>query len=176
MNVSIRYAKALFQIAAQQNTIDQFMEDLTTLKQVLVQNKAFYSFITDPLADKDKKQKAVSVIIDKLNSPKEIKNLVMLLIRGGREPFVIDIIDSYGQMFDDYKGLIKAEVYTAYDITPGEMDVLKNRIKGLFHKEPVLTVMKDTSIIGGLRLKVGWTIYDGTIKTHLKEFTNSIKI
>lgn len=152
------------------------MEDLTTLKQVLTQNKVFYNYITDPLADKEKKQKAVSVIVDKLNSPKEIRNLLMLLIRGSRETIIVDIIISYEQMFDDYKGLIKAEVYTAYDITPGEMDVLKTRIKGLFHKEPVFTVMKDTSIIGGLRLKVGWTIYDGTIKTHLKEFTNSIKI
>ncbi len=176
MNISLRYAKALFQIAQQQNKIGQYMEDLKAFKQVLVQDKSFYGFIIDPLADKERKQKAVSVLFDKLNSPKEIKNLVALLISRGRERIIVDCIDSYEQMYDDYRGLIKAEVHTAYDISQNEMDILKTRIKNLFHKEPVLKVRKDTSIIGGLQLKIGWTIYDGTIKTHLKEFTNSIKI
>ncbi len=176
MNVSRRYAKALFQIAKQQNKIDEVMQELDTIRQLFSQDKAFKNFFDDQLADKIKKIKILSIVSDKCNLSKEVINLIKLLVNGGREHIFDDIIISYTEMYDDYKGLIKAEVYTAYDMTPNEMNVLKTRIKDLFHKEPVLTINKDSSIIGGVRLKVGWTIYDGTIKTHLKDFTNSIKI
>ena len=176
MNVSIRYAKALFQIAKQQNKIDQFMQELETVRQLLLQDKDLKNYFYDQLTDKVKKIKVLSVVADKLNLSKEVVNLMKLLITGGREHILNDIIISYVGMHDDYKGLIKADVYTAYDMTPNETNALKIRIKDLFHKEPVLTINKDSSIIGGVRLKVGWTIYDGTIKTHLKDFANSIKI
>ncbi len=176
MNVSIRYAKALFQIAKQQNKIDQFMQELDTVGQLFSQDKLLKNFFQDQLADKIRKISVLSVVADKLNLSKEVVNLIKLLITGGREHILNDITISYIEMYDDYKGLIKADVYTAYDMTPNEMNVLKTRIKDLFHKEPILTINKDSSIIGGVRLKVGWTIYDGTIKTHLKDFTNSIKI
>ncbi len=176
MNVSIRYAKALFQIAEQQNKIDQFMQELDTVRQLFSQDKLLKNFFQDQLADKTRKINVLSVVADKLNLSKEVVNLIKLLITGGREQILNDIIISYVEMHDAYKGLIKADVYTAYDMTPNEMNALKTRIKDLFHKEPILTINKDSSIIGGVRLKVGWTIYDGTIKTHLKDFTNSIKI
>lgn len=176
MNVSIRYAKALFQIAKQQNKIDQFMQELDSVRQLFSQDKLLKNFFLDQLADKIRKINVLSVVSDKLNLSKEVVNLIKLLIIGGREQILNDIIISYVGMHDDYKGLIKADVYTAYDMTPTEMNALKTRIKDLFHKEPIVTINKDSSIIGGVRLKVGWTIYDGTIKTHLKDFTNSIKI
>ncbi len=176
MNVSIRYAKALFQIAQQQNKIDPFMNELDTVRQLFSQDKELKNFFNDQLADKTKKIKIIAIVSDKLNLSKEVANLIKLLVNSSRERILDDIIISYTEMHDDYKGLIKAEVYTAYDMTPNEMDVLKTRIKDLFHKEPIFTINKDSSIIGGVRLKVGWTIYDGTIKTHLKDFTNSIKI
>ncbi len=176
MNVSIRYAKAVFQIAEQQNKIDNFMQELNKLKQLFLEDKSLKDFFNDLLVEKMKKIKVLSVLLDKLNISKEIKNLIILLINSSREQIFDDIIISYEEMCDAYKGLIKAEVYAAYDVTQDEINVLKTRIKDLFKKEALLTIKKDSSIIGGVRLKVGWTIYDGTIKTHLKDFTNSIKI
>lgn len=176
MNVSIRYAKALYQLAKQQNKIDQFMHELNDLNQLFSQNKELKNIFDDQLIDKTKKIKIMSDIFGKSNLSKEVKNLILLLVSRRREQIIDDIIRSYEVMHDNFKGLIKAEIYTAYDITAREMDTLKSRIKNLFHKEPLLTTTKDSSIIGGLKLRVGWTIYDGTIKTHLKNFTNSIKI
>ena len=120
MNVSIRYAKALFQIAKQQNKIDQFMQELDTVRQLLLQDKDLKNFFYDQLTDKVKKIKVLSVVADKMNLSKEVVNLMKLLITGGREHILNDIIISYVGMHDDYKGLIKADVYTAYDMTPNE--------------------------------------------------------
>ena len=132
MNLSIRYAKALFQIAKQQNKIDQFMQELDTVRQLLLQDKDLKNFFYDQLTDKVKKIKVLSVVADKLNLSKEVLNLIKLLITGGREPILNDIIISYVEMHDDYKGLIKADVYTAYDMTPNEMNALKTRINNKF--------------------------------------------
>ena len=176
MSVSIRYAKALFQLGGEQNKIDQFMRELGGIKQLFDQSAELKSLFEDRLTDRTKKIGIISNLYDKLSISKEVTNLVVLLINGGREPILDDIIRRYEELYNDYKGLIPAEVCAAYDMAPEDMDALKARIKDLFNKDPLLTATKDGSIIGGLRLRVGWTVYDGTIKTHLKDFTKAIKI
>ena len=84
MNVSIRYAKALFQIAKQQNKIDQFMQELDTVRQLFSQDKLLKNFFQDQLADKMRKINVLSVVADKLNLSKEVVNLIKRLISGGR--------------------------------------------------------------------------------------------
>lgn len=176
MNVSIRYAKALFQIARQQNRIEAIMQELKDIEAVFSHNEKLKDFFFDKLASKAKKTSIISTLADKLNLSKEVKNLLGVLVNAGREYIFNDIVIDYEKMYDDYKGIIKADVYTAYDITQEELIKLKTRIKDLFNKEPIINIKKDPSIIGGLKLKVGWTIYDGTIKTHLKDFAYSIKL
>jgi len=176
MNVSIRYAKALFQIAKQQNKIDAIMQELKDIDSMFSYNEKLKEFFFDKLVSKAKKISIITTLVDKLKLSKEVKNLLIVLVNGGREGILNDIIIDYEQMYNDYKGIVKAEVYTAYDMTQDELNNLKTSIKALFNKEPVINIKKDTSIIGGLKLKVGWTIYDGTIKTHLKDFAYSIKL
>jgi len=176
MNVSIRYAKALFQIAKQQNKIDAIMQELKDIDSMFSYNEKLKEFFFDKLVSKAKKISIITALVDKLKLSKEVKNLLIVLVNGGREGILNDIIIDYEQMYNDYKGIVKAEVYTAYDMTQDELNNLKTSIKALFNKEPVINIKKDPSIIGGLKLKVGWTIYDGTIKTHLKDFAYSIKL
>jgi F-type H+-transporting ATPase subunit delta len=176
MNVSIRYAKALFQIAKQQNKIDAIMQELKDIDSMFSYNEKLKEFFFDKLVSKAKKISIITTLVDKLKLSKEVKNLLIVLVNGGREGILNDIIIDYEQMYNDYKGIVKAEVYTAYDMAQDELNNLKTSIKALFNKEPVINIKKDPSIIGGLKLKVGWTIYDGTIKTHLKDFAYSIKL
>ncbi|MGB9735419.1 MAG: ATP synthase F1 subunit delta [bacterium] len=176
MNIGIRYAKALFQIAKEQNNIELYMNELKEIETFFLHEKKLEEFFYDPLVGKAKKLEIISIITDKLQLSKEIKNLLILLINGGREKILPDIITSYEQMYDNYKGIIKVDIYTAYDITQEEINNLKKQIKSIFNKEPALKINKDTTIIGGLKLKVGWTIYDGTIKTRLKDFAYSVKL
>ncbi len=176
MNIGIRYAKALFQLAERQQKIDQLMQELIDVKQLFIENEWIRNVFYDQLMDTAKKIKVLADVYDKLSLSKEVKNLLILLIDGGREQNLEDIVAAYEQMYYDYKGLIKAEVYSAYDMTTGEVEALKGRIKALFNKEPILTINKDSSVIGGMKLRVGWTVYDGTIRTNLLGFTDSIKI
>lgn len=176
MNVGRRYAKALFQIAAEQNKIDQFMEELNLLKRFFDESSECKTIFVDRLMEKEQKINIMSKICSRIELSEETEKLLVLLINGGREQIFNGIVMSYEQMYDDYKGIIKVDVYTAYDLVQEEIDTLKTRIKEMFNKDPVLHIIRDDYIIGGLKLKVGWTIYDGTIKTQLKDFTESIKI
>lgn len=176
MNVSVRYAKAFFQIAAQKNMIEQFMRELNLLKRIFSDVKEVKEVFEDRLIDKSRKTSLFSKICREMELSRETSKLIILLINKRREDIYGDITASYEQLYDDYKGIVRVDVYTAYDISSNELEGLKARIKNLFGKDPILSKNKDSSIIGGVKLKVGWTIYDGSIKTHLKDFTNSIKI
>ncbi len=176
MNVSIRYAKAFFQIAAQKNMIEQFMRELNLLKRIFSDVKEVKEVFEDRLIDKSRKINVFSNICREMELSQETSKLIILLINKRREDIYDDMTASYEQLYDDYKGIVRVDVYTAYDISSNELEGLKARIKNLFGKDPILSKNKDSSIIGGVKLKVGWTIYDGSIKTHLKDFTNSIKI
>ncbi|MCL4558549.1 MAG: ATP synthase F1 subunit delta [Deltaproteobacteria bacterium] len=176
MNVGIRYAKALFELAEQHGTIDRFMQELSEIRELFSGNEELGGIFYNRLIDRTRKIKVLSDVYDRLYLSKEVKNLLVLLIDGGREKSLGDVVAAYEQMSYDYKGLVKAEVYSAYDITPEEMDALKAKIKALFNREPVLSVNRDSSVIGGIKLKVGWTVYDGTIRTNLMGFMGSIKV
>ncbi len=176
MNIGIRYAKALFQIGSKQQKIDHFMNELNLLRQLFSESKEMKSLFENRLADKQLKIDVLTRVCTGSGLSEETTRLMTLIINNGREIFFEDIVAAYDQLYDDYRGIVKVDVHTAYELGPDAVNALKSRIKELFSKEPALNIKQDKSIIGGVKLKVGWTIYDGTIKTQLKDFTDSIKI
>ncbi|MCL4478080.1 MAG: ATP synthase F1 subunit delta [Deltaproteobacteria bacterium] len=176
MNLGKRYAKALFQIGMGNGNLDLYVQQLRALEDIFKHNDDLRRFFLDEFVDKTKKTAVLTNVCKRIDFTPEIIRLINLIINNDRANIYDDMVSIFEYMYNDFKGLIKVDIYTAYDIDNNETGNVKSRIKELFNKDPILNIKHDKTIISGMKLQIGWTVYDGTIKSNLKDFTDSIKI
>ncbi|HLR61477.1 MAG TPA: F0F1 ATP synthase subunit delta [Lentibacillus sp.] len=171
--VASRYAEALFQIGNETGKLEQLVEELHVLESIFVENEKLVPFLEHPRVDNEKKKQFINDVFQGFSD--DILNTLYLLIERHRIGNVPDIINHFTRMVNDVKGIAEAKVYTVRELSEGEKEQLENTFAKRFNKQAVqLETIVDPSIIGGLKLRIGNTIYDGTISGKLKRIERSI--
>jgi F-type H+-transporting ATPase subunit delta len=101
-------------------------------------------------------------------------NLVRLLVAKNRSGMIDSIAAEYECLVDAYQGREHAEVITAVPLDGGDKGRIKVRLEALAGKEIVLTTQVDPNLMGGLVVKRGDKLIDGSIHTKLQELKKSL--
>ncbi|GGJ91890.1 ATP synthase subunit delta [Lentibacillus kapialis] len=168
-----RYAEALFQIGDEKGKMDQLAEELDVLKSIFVENEQLVSFLEHPRIDNDTKKQFIDDVFQAFSN--EVVTTLDLLNKRHRIGNLPAIIDHFTHMVNDAKGIAEATVYTVRELSDSEKEQLENTFAKRFNKQAIkLNTVVDSSIIGGLKLRIGNTIYDGTISGKLKRIKRNI--
>lgn len=171
--VASRYAEALFQIGNENGTLEQLAEELRVLKTIFDENEKLVAFLEHPRVNHDKKRQFVNDVFQGFSE--NVLNTVKILTERHRIGSMPAIIDYFGRMVNDAKGIAEAKVYTVRQLSEGEKEQLEITFAKRFNKQAIkLDTIVDPSIIGGLKLRLGNTIYDGTISGKLKRIERNI--
>jgi F-type H+-transporting ATPase subunit delta len=81
----------------------------------------------------------------------------------------------YQELLDEELNIARGEVITAYPISDEEKREIENVLKDYLKKEVILESKVDERIIGGIKIRIGDLIFDGTLKTQLGKFKEIIK-
>ena len=84
--------------------------------------------------------------------------------------YLSDITSLYQELVDNMAGRARVHVTTAHDLPEEKIEELKVALEELVQKKVLMEVKQDPSLIGGVVTKIGGTVYDGSIKTHLENF------
>lgn len=163
--VANRYADALFQLAQEKNQLDQVVSELQLIKEVVETTPQFISYMMHPkVTDANKRD-----FIKKHFSLSETSvNLLLLLIERKRFDNLILIINKFQQLAYEESGVAEALVYSAKPLTEEEKQLVSQAFAKKVNKEKlVVTNIVDKEIIGGLKVRIGDTIYDGSIRAQL---------
>ncbi|WP_117168420.1 F0F1 ATP synthase subunit delta [Paraliobacillus sediminis] len=171
--IAKRYAEALFQLAQQTENVDSIESQLLIVKEVFQQNQDFIGFLEHPGFDALKKKEIIDLAFH--DFAKEVRNTLKLLIDRHNEDAVPEIVDQFIAFANDSKGIAVATVYSVRALSEEE----KEQLQVVFTKKLAVKTIKinneiDTSIMGGIKLKVGNTIYDGSIKGKLERIERNI--
>jgi F-type H+-transporting ATPase subunit delta len=158
-----RYAQAVFEIALEGKELDRWQFDLRMIA-ALNEEAALMAFLESPKFPLDDKVKIVSARLSGIN-PLAL-NLVYLLVARGRLRMASDISEEYRRRLDRYRGIEPAEVTTAVSLGEEEKRRLAEDIGTLISKKMVLKSAVDSGIVGGLIVRVGGKLLDGS--THGK--------
>lgn len=162
-----RYAKSIFKMALRNKDLNRWQSYLRKVAS-LMKDKALFSLILHPKITTDEKVKTLSQRLVDVN-PMAVK-LVLLLAAKGRLSLIDDIAEEYQSLFDNYRGIEGAEVAettTAIELDNEYQLKLAQRITEIVGKPVILKPNVDPSIIGGIIIRVGDKLIDGSIRSKL---------
>ena len=115
--IARRYAKALLLIGKEDGQAEAYRKELVSLSELLEKEKELERVISNPLYDISSRRKLLEIIIGKLDISKVMISFVMLLFDKGRIGFIRNISDYYEKLADELKGVARAELISASDLS-----------------------------------------------------------
>ena len=168
------YAEAVFARASESDKLDAWA-DLLALLAGLVTDPELRRIIADPLFGRARLcDLIIQVCDDKLDE--EGRNLVKLLVKNDRLLVVPQIVELYQKLKDESQQLLKVHVTSAYVLKPAQEKNIADALKARFGREITITTEKDPELIGGIHIRAGDTVIDGSVRGRLKQLANELGI
>ena len=159
-----RYAQAAFDIAVNSDSLDEWQADFQAINEIACRPN-FVEILGNPKFRYEQKANFFREALKNI-SPMAL-NLVLLLIAKNKFPIACDIAFEYNKLLDQYRGIIHGEIITAVPISDEEQVEIANRFGAKLGKKLYLTTTIDSSIIGGIILRIDGKMIDGSITTRL---------
>ncbi len=166
--VSGRYASALFSLAKDDRQTEVVAQSLDKLDALIGESSDFQRLVRSPAFSAADQIKALDAILAKEEISGIAANFVRLVTIKRRLFLIREMIADYRKLFDASRGVTRAEVTSASAISDESLDTLKDQLKAASGGRDVqLDVKVDPSIIGGLIVKLGTRMVDGSLRTKL---------
>ena len=171
-NISKRYARAFFEIAAEGKQIEKYYSELNQFALIIVQNKALADFLANPVFEQESKKGVVENIIGKLKLSVMTVNFLKLLVDKKRIDVLSDIVFFYRQLMDESLKKVRVNLKTAFPLSSEMKAYITSRLEKVTGRKVEVSVEKDPGLLGGIVIGVGDTLYDGSIKNQLNNMRN----
>jgi len=175
MAIAFKYAKGLFTVAKELNKTKEFGEELNQIKDLLTSMPEVLSALQNPIYPPDLKMEIIDEVLKSIKVDPEIERFLKLLVERRRIQYIKEIVVMYQELLDEELNIARGEVITAYPLSPEEKKELEEVLKEYLKKEVILESKVDEEIIGGIKIKIGDLIFDGSLKTQLGKFKEIIK-
>lgn len=173
--VAKRYARALFEVAQSQQAVAQVEEELTAVVDAIAANAEFEKLLQHPNFDTANKIDLMRTVFEGKISDAVFQTL-SLLIERGRESMFVELRDAYLAIADQALGQAKAIVTTPVPLTQEEMKEIANHFGKLTGKTIRVENRVDASLIGGMQVRIGDRLYDGSVAGKLGRMQKSLLV
>jgi F-type H+-transporting ATPase subunit delta len=171
----MRYATAVFELAAEERAIDHLAADLGSIQTLLKESPDLSRLVRSPLFSRDEQAKGMEAVLKKAGTGGLARRLVLLLAQKRRLFALSDVIRAFEQLLARQRGEIAAQVTSARPLSSAESDELRRMLKAKLGREPRLELAVDPSLLGGLRLKLGSRMIDSSLRTKLEGLRAAMK-
>lgn len=160
-----RYAEAAFQIAREERAIERWEADLERLRAAL-EEPTLRALVEHPAVPYAQKAGVIRrVVSDVSEGPLK---LVLLMIRRGRPRAIEAMIDRFAELVRRHRGVALAEVRSALPLDDAQREELARRLAELTESKVQLNEVVDESLIGGVTIRIGDQLYDGSVRSRLE--------
>ncbi|MEE4352951.1 MAG: ATP synthase F1 subunit delta [Desulfatiglans sp.] len=173
--ISRRYAKALLSIGQEDGMYGEYGENLQEFKQFCQENREFFGVISNQVFSVDERKNILEFILKKSSFAGVVKNFLRLLLDKNRIGAIGDITDYYERLTDEISNVTRAQVIAARPLKEPAFGRLNETLTKLTAKEVKIEVDHDESLIGGLIVKIGDLVLDGSVRAQLEGLKESLK-
>jgi F-type H+-transporting ATPase subunit delta len=171
-----RYASALFSLARDELSTDQVAAALKTFDDLIVESPDLARLVRSPVFSAEAQTRALGALLDKAGISGVAANFVKLVATKRRLFAIREMIVDYNKLYDSYRGVTRAEVTSAAALADAHVAALKDALKAVTGGKNVeISVNVDPSIIGGLVVRLGSRMVDGSLKTKLNAIRTRMK-
>jgi ATP synthase F1 delta subunit len=166
------YARALFQVAEERDTLDDVHEQLGQFADALSENRNLMQFFFSPYFSSEEKKGALERAIEGGNP--EFVNFLEALIERHRMPVIFRIRDRYDHMWEEARKLLPVEVTSAIELDEAIVQSIGERVGEQTGRKVELSSRVDPEILGGLVLRVGNLVLDASIVNRLEQLRKQV--
>ncbi|WHY66957.1 F0F1 ATP synthase subunit delta [Neobacillus sp. SuZ13] len=164
--VAKRYALALLNIAKETNSLGVIEEELRVVKEVVQYNPELKAILNSSKLSLVKKKEIIKTAFASVNV--NVLNTLLILIDRHREDQIIDLADEFLELANEEMGVAEAEVYSTRALTDAEREAISSVFAAKIGKKSLkIENIVDSNLLGGIRLRIGNRIYDGSLRGKL---------
>lgn len=174
--VAGRYASALFSLAQDQREGQAVADSLTRFDALITESPDLERLVRSPIFSAAEQLKALDAVLAQAGIGGVAANFIRLVASKRRLYFIREMIADYRKLYDTARGVTRAEVTSAAALTDANVASLKESLRTASGGREIDLDMKvDPSIIGGLIVKLGSRMVDGSLKTKLNAIRLAMK-
>ena len=174
-SVTSIYARALADVVFKSRLdAGKTLEQLHWLSGMLRENPDLRRVWENPSIAAEQKRAVLDAIARRENLLRQVRNFVAVLIEHRRTHFFDAIVEQLGRELDARMGFAEAHITTARDLSEPEKRTLEAQVEKLTGKKVRARYSRDTAILGGAVVRVGSTIYDGSVLGQLESIREQI--
>ena len=163
-----RYALALYEVAKEKDKVDEYINDLREICDLIENNKDFYEVVKHPqISTKNKKRTFINIFKGKIDE--ELLSFLLIIIEKDRILYLREKLNEMEKIDLERKNILSAVVKTAVPLLESEISNLQEKLEKQYNKKIIMTTEIDKSLLGGVYVRVGNDVIDGTIKSKLEE-------
>jgi F-type H+-transporting ATPase subunit delta len=161
------YAHALFDAASEAGVVEPVRRDLDAFVTALATSAALRDVLADPQIDAGAKRRVLAEVTR--GGQPLLANALQLMLERGRFAAVPDLQQAYDALAIVEEGVVGVEVTSAAELAPETEKKIAARVQEATGRRVELTRRVDPSILGGLVLRIGDVIVDGSVKARIRQ-------
>ena len=152
----------------------RLQQELRTVEALLAESDPLRRVLENPSIPGERKRAVLDAIAQRISLTRQVRNFIAVLADHRRLPLFSDILKQIEQELNDRLGFADAEVSSARPLGDSEKRLLEAEIAKLTGKRVRARYQQDLSLLGGAVVKVGSTIYDGSVKGQLEKIREQL--
>ena len=174
IQLASKYATAIFELAQEENKLDAYDKDLAKVRADVFAIPEAVKFFQNPLVPQQAKKDLLVRAFDKEISA-TVMNFLMLLVDKKRIGVFCEFYDIFTSLKNKAQGILIADVTSAFPLSKKQQDQLTRKLSTLTGRKVKVRTHKDTSILGGLIVKIGDKRIDGSAAGRLRALQASMR-
>lgn len=173
LQVSVRYAKALYELALDNKQIEETRKDMLLLSETCRTNKNFVNFIKSPIIQGKKKKEILNNIFAGNLNNSTLLFLSLLAIKG-RESYIPDIAKQFIDIYNFRNRILPVQIKTAQPLSSDHLNSIIKKIEAEINFKLDVSVEVDPDLIGGFSIQYNDLLYDASVLKQLSRLKNQI--
>ncbi|MSO91102.1 MAG: F0F1 ATP synthase subunit delta [Acetobacteraceae bacterium] len=170
-----RYAAALYAHADDQYALDATVAEMETLARLIEASPEFRRLLDSPLIDVNQATRAALAVLENHGFGKIVRDFVGVITANRRLRALRGIVAAFAALVAEKRGVITAHVATAHPLTDTQRQALRARLIEAGYGNVNLIEQVDTTLLGGLVVKIGARLYDTSLKSRLQRLQYAMK-
>jgi F-type H+-transporting ATPase subunit delta len=170
-----RYAAALFELADERHALDAVANDLRELRTMLQESPDLMRLLRSPVLAREDQAKAIAALGERAGLSALTRDFLGV-VAGNRRLFATPaMIEAYLNQLAARRGEVTAEVTTAQPLNETQRNTLSEQLRRAVGRRVTVDLRVDPSLLGGMIVKVGSRMIDGSLKNRLQRLQLAMK-
>ena len=166
------YARAVFELAQSDKSLQKWSDALAAVTSIASMPDMSRALENPGLTKQQKAGLLIEATGDALD--KQAQNLIKTMAENDRLVLLPELIALFEQMRSEAEGSIEAEVISAYEVTEAQQQTIAKSLKKRLGREVKIKVEIDQDLLGGVIVKAGDLVIDGSVRGRLEKLTSAL--